>query len=237
MHVAALLCLISWPAPCLGFGKELRPGDAEPDVELNGVSGCSVIPGGHIIGEEIYLRNWHALLKQGAMQKLFDYAFQTAAAECVVTEVGVTVYESGNSVTPVATGTWKAATGVWDISSALPKWVQWEQRDIAAKAAAVKAQEDAQRQANIIAQRKQKALADCKPEPNYNGGPWFAPSYKVSAHDQVQKVVASQRLLCVKSVDYVSVAPNPFGGNAARIRINGYDMNGNPGSLGMDIPY
>ena len=91
MFVAALLCSISWSVPCLGFNKELRPGDAEPDVELNRVWGCSVIPGGHNNSEEIYLHDWHALLKQGAMQKLFDYAFQTAAADCVVTEVGVTV--------------------------------------------------------------------------------------------------------------------------------------------------
>jgi hypothetical protein len=29
--------------------------------------------------------------------------------------------------------------------------------------------------------------------------------------------------LCVKSVEYVSAAPNPFGGNAARARFTGYD--------------
>lgn len=65
---------------------------------------------------------------------------------------------------------------------------------------------------------RQAALADCGASPRLSGGPWFSSTYSVAAKDQAR----SERYLCIKSVEYISAAPNPFGGKAARARITGY---------------
>jgi hypothetical protein len=65
---------------------------------------------------------------------------------------------------------------------------------------------------------RQAALADCGASPKLSGGPWLSSTYSVAAKD----LARSERYLCIKSVEYISAAPNPFGGNAARARITGY---------------
>jgi hypothetical protein len=78
----------------------------------------------------------------------------------------------------------------------------------AARAAAVAALENA----------KQLALNDCQGGPKLSGGPWFSSTYRVAANDEIKNA----GFFCVKSVEYISAAPNPFGGNAARARFTGY---------------
>jgi hypothetical protein len=68
-----------------------------------------------------------------------------------------------------------------------------------------------------VEKQKSAALADCGAEPSISGGPWFSSTYKVAARD-----AARHGFLCVKTIEYVSAAPNPFGGNAARARFVGY---------------
>jgi hypothetical protein len=44
--------------------------------------------------------------------------------------------------------------------------------------------------------------------------------------------------VCVKTVEYISPAPNPFGGNAARARFIGYDNNNYNNLVEVrDFPY
>jgi hypothetical protein len=78
-----------------------------------------------------------------------------------------------------------------------------------------------------LERRKLAALADCGTSPKLSDGPWFSSTYKVAAQDAARKAVSGgdfgPSFLCVKSVEYISPAPNPYGGNAARIKVTGYD--------------
>lgn len=82
--------------------------------------------------------------------------------------------------------------------------------------------------------RKNAALADCGAAPTLSGGPWFSSTYKTAATDASR----NGRFLCVKTVEYIGAAVNPFGGNAARAKFTGYDaLSLQPLSLVMDFPY
>jgi hypothetical protein len=71
--------------------------------------------------------------------------------------------------------------------------------------------------------KKSIAIADCGNSPAMSGGPWFSSTYKIAAQDEARRAVAGGAFVCVKQIDYVSAAPNPFGGSAARGRFVGYD--------------
>lgn len=73
-------------------------------------------------------------------------------------------------------------------------------------------------EAEALTKRKQVAINDCGARPVLSGGPWFSSTYSVAAMDETQR----GNFFCVKTVEYVSAAPNPFGGNAARARFTGY---------------
>jgi hypothetical protein len=78
------------------------------------------------------------------------------------------------------------------------------------------------------------ATKDCGPSPNVTGGPLFSPTYKIGATDAASR----SGLLCVKEIQYVGPAVNPFGGNAARAKFIGYDQQtGNSVSVIRDFPY
>ena len=58
---------------------------------------------------------------------------------------------------------------------------------------------------------------------NISGGPWFSSTYKVAALDRVRQLREGGGFLCVTAVEFVSDAPNPYGGKAARARFVGYN--------------
>jgi len=64
---------------------------------------------------------------------------------------------------------------------------------------------------------RQNAIRDCGDQVNVSGGPWLSSTYKMAAQDE-----AKRGMFCVKKVEYVSDAPNPFGGKAARANFIGY---------------
>lgn len=73
-------------------------------------------------------------------------------------------------------------------------------------------------EAEALVKRKEVATKDCGARPVLSGGPWFSSTYSVAAMDETQR----GNFFCIKTVEYVSAAPNPFGGNAARARFTGY---------------
>jgi hypothetical protein len=103
---------------------------------------------------------------------------------------------------------------------------------------AQRAQEQAQRaDAEARQKRKQVAIADCGAATTISGGPWFSSTYKIAAQEAARTYYPN-KFLCVKTVKYVSDAPNPFGGKAARAEFVGYDMeNFNFLSQVLDFPY
>lgn len=95
---------------------------------------------------------------------------------------------------------------------------------------------EAQRKTEAEAKEKRRvaALADCGASPSISGGPWFSSTYKTAATDAAR----NQRFLCMKTVEYIGAAVNPFGGNAARAKFAGYDaFNYQPLTVVMDFPY
>lgn len=66
--------------------------------------------------------------------------------------------------------------------------------------------------------RRYVTLADCGSSPKISSGPCFSSTYNVAATDAARH----SGLFCVKTIEGVSAAPNPFGGNAARARFTGH---------------
>lgn len=88
-----------------------------------------------------------------------------------------------------------------------------------------RASEDAARaESDANDKRRQVAIADCGNGPKFSGGPWFSSTYSVAANDEARRAQQSE-YFCLKAIEYVSAAPNPFGGNAARVRFSGYSKN------------
>ncbi len=79
--------------------------------------------------------------------------------------------------------------------------------------------------ADTAEQRKHIALADCGPAPSVSGGPWFSSTYKAAVRNEIVNITRGidRSFFCIKSVEYLGAAPNPFGGNAARAKFTGYD--------------
>lgn len=106
-----------------------------------------------------------------------------------------------------------------------------------AQAQAQKAEAEAQKaEADAMEKKKQAALADCGPTPKISGGPWFSSTYSIAAVDTARNY--KNAFLCVKTVQYISAAPNPFGGKAARAEFIGYSAQDyGPVSYVADFPY
>jgi hypothetical protein len=93
------------------------------------------------------------------------------------------------------------------------------------RAAELKAKQQAEQ-----ARARQAALKECGREPIMKGGPWrswVSSAYKFAVQDLVKRLTSARdfrtAFLCVKSVEYLGDAPNPFGGNAARLKVIGAD--------------
>lgn len=138
---------------------------------------------------------------------------------------------------------WDRATNDFRITSNRVRLVLNEYDDLqrkqteeeAAKAVEAKKKID---EAEQREKRKSAAYADCGTAPAITGGPWFSFTYKVGATDEAQRLVHSGQLFCIKTVEYMSPAVNPMGGNAARAIFAGYNgQTFDPLRVIADFPY
>jgi hypothetical protein len=218
-----LLCVAGTPALAQGF------------VVQNGLTACAQnfqLNGQTVVNTQINVAvpDWHALGDNAVVMNVLNGARNTVSAYCaqqrlrfpnmkvaVVTAVGI-----GATNTPVQVigAWWYDGDGQWHITqNIVAQLTNQENQRIAAQ----RQQEEAARQAQLVAEANQKirqaALADCGPQPTISGGPWFSSTYKIAASDASR----NGRFLCTKTIEYIGAAVNPFGGNAARARFTGYD--------------
>jgi hypothetical protein len=172
-------------------------------------------------GLAITVKDWHALQDMEVVKRLISPYLQEAMNKCPTGNGFVVTIDAPNASRRVVEAVWRRETGQWKIESAVAILAGQEQAAAQAKAAA----EEQQRQQQQAKAEKERlmaaARADCGASAVLSGGPWFSSTYKIAAGDEAKRAIG--RFLCVKSVEYVSAAPNPFGGNAARAKFTGYD--------------
>lgn len=215
---------------------------AADQIESEKWGGCAQTPGRladgqYVIGANgsIYVKDWHRLQDSAVLESLLAKALQDGLAHCGTgTSIGVAFYQRGMNWTHLVYGRWTRSTGRWEVSSNLAMFAKREENAKAADNARKAAEEQRIRREQERKQRKLAALQQCGPEPKISGGPWFSSTYKVAARDAARH----SEFVCVSSVEYLSAAPNPFGGNAARIRLTGFDAyKFEPKVMTIDIPY
>src|SRR4029077_5696600 len=235
-----LLCLMATPAFAQGITIERQNGltACAQNFQLNG----QTVPNAQIT---VVIPDWHALQDNDLLMKVLNAARDNVFAYCaqerlkfpnmktaVVAAVGVGAH---NTPLQVISAWWYNGDAQWRITeNMVAQLINQENQKIAAQ----RQQEEAAKQAQLEAQAKEKirqaALADCGPQPTISGGPWFSSTYKTAALDASR----NGRFLCTKTIEYVSAAVNPFGGNAARARFSGYDANNlQPIVEVRDFPY
>lgn len=190
----------------------------------------------------ITVNDWHPLGDGTVVQRLISQYPAEGMRRCP-TGNAVSVYiRAPQSRDIVITAHWMRATGQWNITSNVRSLLQQEQREAQAREAAQAAQVQAQQQAQKREAERQRLLAakeaaekDCGATPSVSGGPWFSSTYKTGALDAVRQL---GQFICVKTIEYVGPAVNPFGGNAARAKFIGYDnTNYKPYFELSDFPY
>jgi hypothetical protein len=172
-------------------------------------------------GLAITIKDWHALQDMEAVKNLISPYLQEGMNKCPSGNGFVVSIDALNSNRRVVQAVWKRDTGQWRIESAVAVLASQEQAAARAQAAADE-QQRLQQQAKAEKERLiAAARADCGTSPALSGGPWFSSTYNVGALDEAKRALGP--FLCIKSVEYVSAAPNPFGGKAARAKFTGYD--------------
>jgi hypothetical protein len=169
----------------------------------------------------INVPEWRRLTNGAFRNQILEQALREGLSACPNVRAGQIVVYGGGQQLIVA---WTMLSPInWVIAKDnIQAAIQSEDARIAREGAEREQRErDAQaRKAEAEAKeaRRLAALADCGQGPKLLGGPWFSSTYKVAANDETRRI----GMLCVRSVEYVSAAPNPFGGNAARARFTGY---------------
>ncbi len=179
----------------------------------------------------LFVADWRALAGEPALLRVAEMGREAALSKCAgdVDDVVIDVLSKGvdkSSITrekTIVKARWFRTSG-W-ASVGLEPWQEHY-------AKAVRSLVDDETKFLAAEKQKSAALADCGAEPAISGGPWFSSTYKVAARD-----AARSGFLCVKTVEYISAAPNPFGGNAARARFVGYQARYEPqrGAFGLPV--
>jgi hypothetical protein len=190
--------------------------------------------------------DWHILKEDANVMKALNIGRDSVLAECAkywtrvsVSHIAVDVY-AGNlpywsfptrkpglkGSNYIVSGSWHLAQREWDIIDNSVSYVIERQaaQAAAAKAKREKEEEAAQKQKAETQAREQfrrAALAECGSEPNFIGGPGSSDTYKVGALDKARAI--SGTFLCIKTIEYIGPAVNPFGGKAARAKFMGFD--------------
>jgi hypothetical protein len=181
------------------------------------------------------------LIDQNNLMGLLNRAATAGFTHCPANNVTIVTILSGG--VQLVKAWFYRVDGQWRIvNNSVAQFVQ--QQD--ARNAQIAAQQQAAREAQLRQQaeaaarekRRQAALADCGSEATFSGGPWFSSTYKMAATDMGRRRPPDGRFLCVKTIEYIGAAVNPFGGNAARAKFIGYDaFTFQPLSMVMDFPY
>jgi len=165
--------------------------------------------------------DWRRLVDEKFRDQILQQALREGMSACPTAKAGqIVVYGDGQLLlvawTMLNPTNWQIEKN--DVQAAIQREgvriarERAEQERLEREAQARKAEAEAKER------RRLTALAACGSRPTLSGGPWFSSTYSVAANDQARAV----GMLCVKSIEYVGAAPNPFGGNAARARFTGY---------------
>ena len=211
------ICLLSLPAYAL---QSKNPGGIGCTNGFN-------LPGGEMVfvgTGTVKVADWHVLTDNDAIIKALNEGREAVDRKCAldptpVVSIDVIDKASGWGMT-VISAWWYRPDGQWRIRrNEVSNLAAIEKQKIAIQEQQAAAAKRAQLAAEEKERRKQAALADCGTTPTISGGPWFSSTYKVAAGDATR----NPQFLCVKSVEYISAAPNPYGGNAARAKFSGYE--------------
>jgi len=189
----------------------------------------------------LYVADWRVLADESVLLRVGETGRDAAFSKCgagidVVIEVLSKGFDklSVTNEQRIAFAKWRPSSG-WDRAYGHP-WLEYYAGAVRSLVEGEKRQRAAEieheNKLHAVEKQKSAALADCGAEPVVSGGPWFSSTYKVAARD-----AARHGFLCVKTIEYISAAPNPFGGNAARARFVGYQARYEPqrGAFGLPI--
>jgi hypothetical protein len=221
-------------------GSAIFPAQISPPMACNGGPDYFVTGVGHqtpTVAVRAGVQSARPLADQNTLISLLNQAAGIGVAKCPANPI-VEVFIDKPGM-PMVAAWMNRADGQWHIvRNGIAQAVQ--QEDANDRAAAARAEQERQAAADAAAavQRKQAAIADCGAEPTFSGGPWFSSTYKTAAIDMGRRPPPDGRFLCVKTIEYIGAAVNPFGGNAARAKFTGYDAFAfQPLSMVMDFPY
>jgi hypothetical protein len=185
---------------------------------------ASPIYGLFVGGASVVVPDWHELDERTVLS-LLEQARVAALDACIginpkVQGVEASIRARNAPINPVLTAWWKL--GEWHIDfSRIPHFRQRETDAAAEQLRREAAERNKAEEAKLLNERTQAALADCGPKPAISGRPsfsWLSSTYDIAARDAARAGI----FFCVKTIQYLSAAPNPFGGNAARARFIGY---------------
>jgi hypothetical protein len=175
----------------------------------------------------VIVPDWRQLGTQEVIETLLESGSRVAMEQCRAAiaadrlgKFSAFIVAENSPIYFAAVTAQKYRTGAsWTIiKNNVPDLVRQEERDAEQRRRLAAEEEGRKLEAEARAKRKESAQADCGTSPKISGGPWFSSTYSVAANDE-----ARRGFFCVKLVEYVSAAPNPFGGKAARARFIGYN--------------
>jgi len=209
-----LICLLSMSMNYVSSASaEIRTQDIKDPIYRDGCHYVST-------SIKVSVSDWHVLTDDTAVLPVLNRGRDAVLLACAnytplrLERILVQVV-APNTGRYVAAGTWNKNESRWTtIVNNVSVLIDEENKLIAVKR---EAEEKKRVEAELSEQQKKSALAYCGAEPAISGGPWFSSTYKVAARDE-----AKRGFFCVKTIEYVSDAPNPFGGKAARARFRGY---------------
>jgi len=194
----------------------------EWDVHFNG-GACVQSPGLPVVigaNVTVVVRDWHPLKEDSVVRQMLTPYPAEGMRRCPSgNSVGVRIKTQQDEIIDAR---WTRATGYWNIKSFVPQLAQREDRIARDQAAAEQQRREQEAKQAEKERLKQAAQSDCGASPTLSGGPWVSSTYKVGALDEAERAL-SRWFLCVKAIEYISPAPNPLGGNAARAKFVGYD--------------
>jgi hypothetical protein len=179
--------------------------------------------------KEVEVADWRSLTNARLRDQILEQALQEGLATCSGVKAGQIVISGGGRSLVVAWTMLNPRHWTIEKDTVLAE-IQREDARIAREQAGqerLKSEALARNAAAEAAgQRKQAALVDCGSSPAISGGPWFSSTYKTGVQHEVEEATRGMfpSFFCVKSVEYLGPAPNPFGGNAARARFTGHDL-------------
>lgn len=186
--------------------------------------------------KDVEVPEWRKLVDETFRDQILEQALQEGLSVCPTVKAGQIVIFGGGRQLLVA---WTMVQPrQWTIvrNNVVAEIQREDARIVREKAEQERLEREAQArkgEAEAKEQRRLAALADCGSSPKISGGPWFSSTYSVGAGDAARR----SGLLCVKTIEYISDAPNPFGGKAARARFTGYSRGFQLTSVVQDFPY